>query len=271
MSSNGNKNTNNQNKIVCAKCGAKMSSNDVKCKQCGKKVKHISKGIIVLVSTVLIVIVAIIVGLILNNKTTNSTEINNTKTVKEGTTAIIKTTAGDIIVKFYPKEAPNAVYNFVELAKKGYYKDVIFHRIISGFMIQGGDPTGTGNGGESIFGKGFGIEPNEKLRHYRGALSTAKTSAPDSIGSQFFIVQAKPQDLDETAFSQNTLMPFPENVKAEYRKKGGTPNLDGGYTVFGDVIAGMDVVDKIATAPKNKQDYPNNPVKILSVTINEPK
>lgn len=174
------------------------------------------------------------------------------------------TTEGSIKIKLFPEYAPKAVENFMTHAKDGYYDDTIFHRVMEEFMIQGGDPEGTGAGGESIWGEGFGLEISPNLYHVRGALSMANTGQVDSQGSQFFIVQ-NTQDASKNLAIQFT----PEKIIEAY-KNGGTPHLDGKHTVFGQVIEGMDVVDKIATAEKEQtaeQSTPVNPVKIEKINI----
>lgn len=150
---------------------------------------------------------------------------------------------GDITFKFFDDKAPKAVENFVTHAKEGYYNGVTFHRIIKEFMIQGGDPEGTGYGGESIWGEGFGTEIDQSLVPYRGALCMAMSSKPNSIGSQFFIEQANP-DLQQA--EQMRLAGYPESLVKSYEKYGGTLSLYQNYTVFGQVVDGMDTVDKIA-------------------------
>lgn len=209
--------------------------------------------------------------------------------VKKGdTVATIHTSMGDIKVWFFPEYAPKAVENFTTHAKDGYYNNVIFHRVINNFMIQGGDPEGTGMGGESIWGEPFEVEPSFELRHFRGALCMAKSSDPVSIGSQFYIVQnptlsdgEKTQleqlkgKLDEVYYksddgkTQLTLGEsyFPEPVIDEYIKNGGYPSLDLQYTVFGQVYEGMDVVDKIAAVKTNESDKPEQDVVIKSVEV----
>jgi cyclophilin family peptidyl-prolyl cis-trans isomerase len=151
--------------------------------------------------------------------------------------AIIETNQGTIQVKFYPGDAPKAVENFKGLAKKGYYNGVIFHRVIDGFMIQGGDPTGTGTGGKSFWGKEFEDEFSPKLRFDRKGLLAMANAGPRTNGSQFFI----------------TLAP--------------TGWLDRKHTIFGEVISGMDVVEKIAKVKKDARDKPVEPVTMKKVTI----
>ncbi len=174
--------------------------------------------------------------------------------------ADLTTSMGIISIKLFPKFAPKAVENFVELSKEGYYDGTIFHRVIQDFMIQGGDPEGTGLGGESIWKKPFEVEVSDHLYHIRGALSMAKTNAPISIGSQFFIVQNQ-QDMSHSV-SEAT----PNEIVKTY-KKGGYPSLDGSYTIFGQVVEGMDVVDKIAASETNGNDLPTTPVTIESIEI----
>lgn len=170
------------------------------------------------------------------------------------------TTMGKVKMKLFPKLAPKAVENFMTHAKEGYYNGLTFHRVINDFMIQGGDPSGDGTGGESIWGKGFGPEPSDQLYHIRGAVAMAQSSEPNSIGSQFYIVQNK-DDQSSGMAKQFT----PEKIIDAY-KKGGYPSLDGSYTVFGQVIEGMDVVDKIAATPV-ENDKPKEDVKINKIEI----
>ena len=160
--------------------------------------------------------------------------------------AVIKTSKGDIFVRLFPEHAPKAVENFKTHAKNGYYDGLIFHRVINDFMIQGGDPTGSGMGGESIWGKSFEDEFTPKLHNLRGALSMAN-AGPNTNGSQFFIVQAKQVSddmLDQLETAPEEL--FPKECVREYEALGGTPWLDYKHTVFGQVYDGMDVVDDIA-------------------------
>jgi len=150
-------------------------------------------------------------------------------------TATIDTSAGEIAVAFYSAEAPQTVNNFVFLAREGFYDDVIFHRVISGFMVQGGDPTGTGTGGPGYrFRDELG---HAKSKYDRGTLAMAN-SGPNTNGSQFFIMHAD--------------YPLPNQ-----------------YSIFGQVTEGMDIVDTIANAPKGPQDRPNTPVTINSISISE--
>ena len=147
---------------------------------------------------------------------------------------------GDILKgELYPDIAPNTVNNFISLIQKGFYDGVIFHRVIEGFMLQGGDPQGTGMGGPDYSIKGDftqnGFENN--LAHDPGVLSMARTMAPDSAGSQFFIMHKK------------------------------SPHLDGLYAAFGKITEGMDIVDKIASVPTDSNDRPMETQRMKKVTV----
>ena len=152
---------------------------------------------------------------------------------------------GEIKIKFFKDVAPKAVENFITHAKNGYYNGVIFHRVINEFMIQGGDPTGTGFGGESIWGKGFPEELSYEIVPYRGTLCMASSgTGTSSLGSQFFITQA---NYDEAIYNAMQRGGYPINMLEQYKKFGGNiHSLHCRYTVFGQVYEGMDVVDKIA-------------------------
>lgn len=182
--------------------------------------------------------------------------------------AIMKTNYGEIKIRLFPEFAPKTCENFITHAKEGYYNGLIFHRVINDFMIQGGDPTGSGMGGESIWGDSFEDEFNPALHNLRGALSMAN-AGPNTNGSQFFIVQAKavPDDmLDQLRVADEKY--YPTDCIENYEQLGGTPWLDYHHTVFGQVFEGMDVVDSIAAV---KVDYfmnkPLNDVIIESITI----
>jgi peptidyl-prolyl cis-trans isomerase B (cyclophilin B) len=183
------------------------------------------------------------------------------------TVAIMHTNMGDIKIKLFEKEVPKTVKNFVELSKKGYYNGIIFHRVIKDFMIQGGDPTGTGMGGESIYGEKFEDEFDVNLHNIRGALSMAN-AGPNTNGSQFFIVQA--DTCPDTMLSQMkelTDRGFPEGSIADYEALGGTPWLDFKHSVFGQVYEGMKVVDDIANVRTAAGDKPMYDVVIESIDI----
>ena len=182
--------------------------------------------------------------------------------------AIIKTNLGEIKIKLFPKEAPKTVENFITHGKDGYYNGVVFHRVIKDFMIQGGDPQGTGMGGESIWGRPFEDEFDPALHNVRGALSMA-TAGPGTNGSQFFIVQAK--SVPEQMLSQMKDLEdrgFPRECAEDYAALGGTPWLDYRHTVFGQVFEGMDVVDAIADAPVGANDRPKTDIVIEKIEIN---
>jgi peptidyl-prolyl cis-trans isomerase B (cyclophilin B) len=183
----------------------------------------------------------------------------------KGPKATIKTNHGDIVVQLFPEQAPKTVENFVALAEKGYYNGVIFHRVIPDFMIQGGDPTGTGMGGESSFGGNFADEFSPELFNINGALSMAN-AGPDTNGSQFFIVSN--EHVDDGMISQMKTAGYPEEIIEAY-KNGGTPWLDFRHTVFGQVISGMDVVKEISQVAKNAQDKPKEDVVMEKVEISK--
>ena len=141
--------------------------------------------------------------------------------------------------ELYPEVAPNTVNNFISLVKNGYYDGLVFHRVISGFMIQGGCPDGTGMGGPGYQIKGEFAQNGfaNELRHTEGVLSMARAMHPDSAGSQFFIMHKE------------------------------SPHLDGQYAAFGMIIEGMDVVNKIAAVPTDYSDRPMEPQMMKKVTV----
>jgi len=160
----------------------------------------------------------------------------------ENKVAELHTTAGDIDIRFFPDVAPGHVKNFIDLAEKGFYNGTKFHRVIPGFMIQGGDPN-TISGNPATWGTG-GSEKNLKaefntVKHKRGIVSMARSNNPDSASSQFFIVVA------DSLF------------------------LDRNYTVFGQVTKGMEAADKIVNTPRDRNDRPNSPTAITSITIRD--
>ncbi len=182
------------------------------------------------------------------------------------TVATLSTNHGDIKILMLPEYAPKAVENFLTHAENGYYDGLIFHRIIKDFMIQGGDPTGTGCGGESIFGRPFPDEFHPEAHNLRGSLSMAN-SGPNTNGSQFFIVEAS--EVPAGMLGQMKEMPeaFPEEIVEAYEKLGGTPWLDFRHTVFGQVTEGMDVVEKIASVKCGAGDRPIEDVVIKGITV----
>jgi cyclophilin family peptidyl-prolyl cis-trans isomerase len=170
---------------------------------------------------------------------------------------------GDIKVKFFNNIAPKAVENFTTHAKNGYYNGTTFHRVINDFMIQGGDPTATGRGGQSIWGKAFVDEFDYSVAPYRGALCMAN-SGTNTNGSQFFIEQAQ---YNETTAQQLKNAGYPDNLLEAYKKYGGSMHLFYVHTVFGQVIEGMDVVDKIAATSTDSNNKPLEDVVIESIEI----
>ena len=146
---------------------------------------------------------------------------------------------GVMEIELFPEVAPNTVNNFISLVRQGYYDGVIFHRVIPGFMIQGGDPTGTGGGGPGYSIQGE-FEQNgfaNALKHHRGVISMARTNMPDSAGSQFFIMVAD------------------------------APHLDGAYAAFGKVVKGMEVADQIVSVRRDRMDKPLTEQRMQKVTV----
>ncbi|MEW9109303.1 peptidylprolyl isomerase [Cytobacillus gottheilii] len=188
-----------------------------------------------------------------------SEEVSNNEKLVEMTTSL-----GVIKMKLFPEQAPKAVENFITHSKDGYYEGIIFHRVIQDFMIQTGDPQGTGMGGESIFGEPFEDEFSSDLFHFRGALAMANSGA-NTNGSQFFIVQNK--NLDPSLTKQMQDAEYPDEAVTAY-EAGGTPWLDGKHTVFGQVIEGMDIVDEIAAA-EAENDKPLEDIVIEKITVIE--
>ena len=185
----------------------------------------------------------------------------------EGPIATIKTNHGDMRVKLFPDHAPKTVANFIALSKDGYYDGVIFHRIIKDFMIQGGDPTGTGMGGESIYGESFEDEFSEELYNVRGALSMAN-AGPNTNGSQFFIVQNQHLPYSKKEIARGG---WPEPIAEIYAEQGGTPHLDRRHTVFGQLAdeASYKVLDAIAGVETGAMDKPGDDVVIETIEIED--
>ncbi|MBJ7617737.1 peptidylprolyl isomerase [Weissella confusa] len=181
----------------------------------------------------------------------------------EGPVAVLETTKGTVKIQLFPAQASKTVENFVGLIEKGYYDGIIFHRVISDFMIQGGDPTGTGMGGESLWGDSFEDEFSDEVFNLRGALSMAN-AGPNTNGSQFFIVQASRVPANMLRQLKGLV---PDEVVSAYGEQGGTPWLDKRHTVFGHVIEGMDVVDDMAKVRVNYADKPLEDIKIIKATI----
>jgi peptidyl-prolyl cis-trans isomerase B (cyclophilin B) len=176
------------------------------------------------------------------------------------------TSKGLIIIELYPDVAPKAVENFLTHSKNGYYDGLIFHRVINEFMIQGGDPLGTGTGGESVFGSPFEDEFSDQVYHFKGALSMAN-SGPNTNGSQFFIVQKS--TIEDELKQQMVNAGFPEELLKAYEEHGGTPWLDNKHTVFGQVIEGMEIVDQIASVEVDAQSKPVEIITIEKMIVKE--
>lgn len=155
----------------------------------------------------------------------------------QATKATLKTSLGDIKIQLMSETAPKACQNFTSLVEKGYYDGVIFHRIIKGFMIQGGDPTGTGRGGESIWTEPFEDEVTEEVSFSKAGLIAMANAGPNTNGSQFFITTAS------------------------------TPWLNMNHTIFGEVIEGHDVVQKLDNSATDNQDRPTEERKIITAAL----
>ena len=183
----------------------------------------------------------------------------------KGPKATIKTSLRDISLQLFPDQAPKTVKNFVELAKQGYYNDVTFHRVIPDFMVQTGDPTATGAGGESIYGHPFADEFSPELFNLKGAVSMAN-AGPNTNGSQFVIVTNR--NLSTNLIGQMEAAGYPAEVIEAYQN-GGTPWLDFHHTVFGQVVSGLDVAIKISQVKRNFEDRPEEDVLIKAIEITE--
>lgn len=184
--------------------------------------------------------------------------------------AVISTNHGDVKVRFFEDVAPKAVENFKTHAKNGYYDGVTFHRVMNEFMIQGGDPEGTGRGGNSIWGEPFEDEFDPNYHNLRGAVSMAN-AGPNTNGSQFFIVHKTdvPDHMIEEIKKAGEKGGFTDEIIEAYKKIGGTPWLDFKHTVFGQVYEGMEVVDEIAFSDVDRNARPLKPVIMEKVEINE--
>jgi len=190
---------------------------------------------------------------------------------------LIETDYGNMKVKLYDT-TPLHRDNIKKLASEGYYDGTLFHRVIPGFMIQGGDPDSKGAGPEKRLGSGgpnYRVDAEIGEFHYKGTLAAARTGGPGnpekkSSGSQFYIVQGKPvtgAQLDQMGKSKG--ITYDAEAKARYEKDGGAPFLDGDYTVFGEVIEGMDVIDKIAAVEIGNSDRPAKDVTMKVKVIKE--
>lgn len=175
---------------------------------------------------------------------------------------------GDIKIKLFPDEAEKGVENFTGLAEKGYYNDLIFHRVIKDFMIQGGDPLGTGMGGESIWGDKFDGGTSDNLIHTAGAVAYANSGSTATNGSQFYIVTGtKYEEADLTQMAEYYNITLSDEAKEIYTTDGGAPWLDGGYTVFGQVFDGLDIVFELQEAATDSSDKPETDIVIEKISI----
>lgn len=196
-----------------------------------------------------------------------SSEVQFAGVADGATTVTMETSSGTIRFVLYPEYAPLAVENFCTLAQQGYYDGTGFHRIVNDFIIQGGD--GTGTGGESIWGIPFHTERSNYLRHYSGALCMAAADGEsDTHLSQFYIVATPAATLDETLLQQLLDAGWRQAAVDAYAQAGGAPHLDNVDTVFGQVIEGMDIVDKIAATSLDDTGAPRRLTTITSVTVN---
>ncbi|MGN1090860.1 MAG: peptidylprolyl isomerase [Huintestinicola sp.] len=180
---------------------------------------------------------------------------------------------GKIKIKLFPEAAQKGVENFTGLIEMNYYDELIFHRIIPNFMIQGGDPRGNGTGGNSIWGEKFDGGIPEGLYHFTGAVAYANSGATSTNGSQFYIVNTPDGYMQNTCEELMAYDPskynWSQNVIDMYNEKGGVPFLDGGYTVFGQVFEGIDVVRAIANVETDENDKPLTQVKMESIRMEE--
>lgn len=235
------------------------------------------KKITIFIAIMIVLAVAVTAAILITGK-----EKDNSSALKDATDQMAAPTKGETVaeiiikdfgsihVKFFEKEAPKAVENFVTHAKEGYYDGLTFHRIINDFMIQGGDPNGNGTGGESIWGSDFEDEFAENLQPIRGALCMAN-AGPNTNGSQFFIVQT-----DETydadllnQYAANNGFEFTEDALEKYATYGGTPWLYNAHTVFGQVYEGLDVLDAVAEVAVDADAKPLDDVIIEKIIISE--
>jgi len=171
---------------------------------------------------------------------------------------------GDISMKFFYEDSPLAVENFVTLAANGYYNGVTFHRVIEDFMAQGGDPTGTGSGGESMWGEEFKNEYSDRLAHINGAVAMARTNQLDTNGSSPFV-----NDNNDYTWSDAYLEAYevPKEWWDAYKEGGGNPHLQDLYTVFGQVYDGQDVLDAVCGQETDENNKPVQDVIIESIEI----
>ena len=187
----------------------------------------------------------------------------------------MKTTKGDVVIEVYG-DVPKHAENFLKLAKEGFYDSLLFHRVIPDFMIQGGDPDSKNAVAGQMLGNGdIGYKvPAEfmlpKYYHKKGALAAARDNNPDkaSSGCQFYLVVGRLfTDADLTAMESRNGVKYSDQARTDYKTIGGTPHLDGSYTVYGQVVKGQDIVDAISKDPRNSSDRPNEDIRILSTKV----
>lgn len=175
------------------------------------------------------------------------------------------TSMGVMKIKLFEDIAPKTVENFITHSENGYYDGLTFHRVMKDIMIQGGDPLGTGAGGESIYGDYFEDEFSDQLYHLRGALAMANLGAKNTNASQFNIVQRN--SVDESQVADMEKLNYPVKIIEAYRTNGGTPWLDKSHTVFGQVVEGMEVVDAITDVEVDAKGKPTEDVIINKITV----
>ncbi|WP_303788282.1 peptidylprolyl isomerase [Ruminococcus flavefaciens] len=200
--------------------------------------------------------------------------ISNFTAPKEGEKVVsmkLKGYDGEIKIKLFPEYAEKGVPSFLEHAEKGYYDGLTFHRVIKDFMIQGGDPKGDGTGGESIYEKGFDDGTDPHLIHAAGAVAYANSGSTASSGSQFYIVTGQVYDKDQIKEIEDQGYDFTDNEAEIYSSNGGTPWLDGGYTIFGQVFDGLDIVFDVQNVETDDSDKPKKDVTIEYVKVSEYK
>ena len=184
---------------------------------------------------------------------------------KDGDTIVtITTSKGTISAILYDKVAPETVSNFIKLADSGYYDGMLIHKVIEDFVIQMGDPTLEGDGGESLYGEGIPLEYSELLHNFTGAIGMA--SGDDGLAySQFYIVAGS--EISEEYVEAMRDADYAANVIAAYQELGGQPSLDFRYTVFGQVYEGLDIVQEIASVKTDRYNRPKKDITVSSVTV----
>jgi peptidyl-prolyl cis-trans isomerase B (cyclophilin B) len=254
---------------------------------------HMKGWLVTLMRKISYILFSILMAATLTAGCSRANQAGSSQGVEEGSTTVIDTAKleqfqepakgdtiaeiiirdyGSIYVRFFEEAAPKAVENFVTHARNGYYDGVTFHRIIKDFMIQGGDPTGTGRGGESIWGESFEDEFVDTLQPYRGALCMAN-SGPDTNGSQFFLVQST-QTYDEKILDKveaQYRVEFDAQARKAYSVVGGTPWLYQLHTVFGQIYKGYEVLDAVVEVEMKdaRNGIPANEVVIETIKVSE--